>query len=277
MALRFLMFNVECPPPWNDADMRKALQLAIDKKTLAELSSGLYGPATSVFPGYKSLEKYDALVSAADKKDLAVQDLDRASKILESKGYKKEGGKWMKDGKQLSLEIISPEYPDVFVTGEVLAEQLIRFGINATNKKMAGGPWGEALYSGDFTAAPGWHFLGALYEPYSTLKRATIAEYKPVGERATRNVWRYNNKTYTDAVNRLAVIAPDSTEALQLTKIALDQVFKDLFVIPLHKNYFIYMNNQHYWTNWTTKENSYAHPDMWTEQHVTGLKPTNKE
>jgi peptide/nickel transport system substrate-binding protein len=277
MALRLLNWNMECPPPWNDKDMRKAIQLIIDKKTLAELTSGFYGPATSVFPGYPALAKYDALVDAADKRDLAIQNQERAAQILGSKGYTLSNGKWMKDGKQLSLTIFSPEYPSAFATGEIVTEQLIRFGIDATNRKMAGGPWSEALFNGDFTVAPGWHFLGALYEPYSTLKRATIDYYAPVGERATVNIWRYHNQEYTNAVNRLAEISPDSDEALRLTKIALDYVFDDMFVIPLHKNYFIFLNNTTYWTNYSTADNRYCHPDFWSDwaMQISMLKPAN--
>ncbi|MDR2302486.1 MAG: ABC transporter substrate-binding protein, partial [Deltaproteobacteria bacterium] len=94
----FLYYNYK-NPFLADKNVRRAINLAIDKKTICDvLLSGSCVPATGVFPSY--------LPYSGDRLKSEAYDVDAAKAILDAAGYKVgPNGVRQKDGKNLSLRI----------------------------------------------------------------------------------------------------------------------------------------------------------------------------
>ena len=100
--------------PWNDPEMRWALNYAINRDQIVEIAyEGTTLKSRHFFPAYPPL---DALVDKAieagawDVDQLWEYNPDKAKQIIESKGYTLNSrGYYEKDGKELTLEITTHE------------------------------------------------------------------------------------------------------------------------------------------------------------------------
>ena len=108
---------------------------------------------------------------------------------MNSKGY------FSKDGKELKLPIIVHEaYIEKLRWTQVVAEQLQNVGINATASALSGGTWGDKINTGDYVASGGWQTCGSTSEPWSSLDNFNAKWSVPIGQRASKNIWRWENQ-----------------------------------------------------------------------------------
>lgn len=86
----------------DDANFRKAICMAVDKKSYCEtLLNGAGTPTKSAFP---SMLSYGDSAKLSDVPDY---DIDGAKKLLADSGYTLENNALMKDGKQVSLKLVT--------------------------------------------------------------------------------------------------------------------------------------------------------------------------
>ncbi len=86
----------------NDPNFRKAVCMAIDKKSYAEtLISGAGTPTKAAFP---SMLSYG---DSAKMTDVPDYDIEGAKKLLTDNGYVLENNQLMKDGKQVTLKLVT--------------------------------------------------------------------------------------------------------------------------------------------------------------------------
>jgi peptide/nickel transport system substrate-binding protein len=118
--------------PFSDPKVRQAIASTIDRDEL--VTNGLFGLAVANYtPISPSVWGYDeGLKSKGWPLDLA-----KAGQLLTEAGYKKSAaGKWEKDGKPLTFEIMtytSQPYPRV---AEVVQNQIAKLGITVTIKTL---------------------------------------------------------------------------------------------------------------------------------------------
>jgi peptide/nickel transport system substrate-binding protein len=275
--------------PWNDKEMRWALNYAIDRDEIVNIAyEGSTFKSESFFPAYPPLNRYVELAKTAgvyDVDELWKHDPDQAKQIIESKGYTMgSDGYYAKDGKQLSLDIQTSEaYIEKQRIAQVLVEQFQAIGINATNRNVADSTWQQNFWMGDFEAKMGWQTCGSVNEPWASMDTMNTRWTLPVGERAAdnRNSWRWTGpaaEEYGKLVDQIGTLPLGDPQIDELFVQAMEIWFDELPVIPITQAKKIIPFNTTYWTGWPTAENNFIHPPTWwqgnTEEIILALQPT---
>ena len=271
---RLLSLNTALPP-WNDREMRWALNQAIDKEQVATIAyEGTTTPAPFFFPNYPAMTKWTDLLEQEgvyEKYPLLAHDPDAAAGTFEKKGYAKDGdGYWAKDGKQLTLRIDAPtDFIEIWRYADVVTEQLQKAGIRATSRKLAIGTWGDNIAMGRFEAAADWSACGSVTEPWTSMSSFTADRVVPIGKRASSNSQRWANPRFTSLVNPMANLPVDDEKLKPLFVQAATEWFVDLPFIPLTYARKLYAFDNHYWKGWATEGDPYLQPTLdWGNAHV---------
>jgi peptide/nickel transport system substrate-binding protein len=280
---RTLEFN-NTVEPWNDPEMRWAINYAIDRNKIVEIAyENTTLPSRHFFPAYPPL---DALVDKAieagawNLEQLWTHDPAKAAEILESKGYAKNAaGYYEKDGKELTLDITTHEaFIEKQRIAQVVVEDLQALGINASTRNEAGSTWGDNFNNGNFEARMGWQTCGSVNEPWGSLDQFNSSWVVPVGERASKNGWRWQGpvaEEYSKLVDEIGSLPLGDPKVEELFVQAMDLWFDELPVIPITQAKKIIPFDTTYWTNWPTFDNQYIHPPTWWQhfhvilQHLT--------
>jgi len=283
---RTLEFNLT-KEPWNDPEMRWALNYAIDRDEIVKVAyEGSTFKSRHFFPAYPPLDKYvdNAIKAGAWNLDqLWTHDPAKTAQILEAKGYKKNGDYYEKDGKQLSIDIVSHEaFIEMQRIGQVVVEELQKVGINATHRTEAGGTWDTDFSTGQLEAKTGWQTCGSINEPWASMDNFNVKWLTPVGQRANNNAWRWsgaNAEAYSKIVDEMGSLPLGDPKVQDLFNQAMVLWFKDLPVIPLVQAKKVVPFDTKYWTNWPTADNDYFHPATWWQGTIfiiENLKPAGK-
>lgn len=275
---RTFEFNTTLPP-WNDPEMRWAINMLIDREKIVKIAyEGTTVASVSPFPAYPPLNRLTDMMKGDPNYDrLWKVDPEGAKKIIESKGWVKKGNYYEKDGKQLAMTI---ETHEAFIEKQRITDQLVEMfqaaGINATHRKIAGATWGDNLNFGKFEVRMGWQNCGSINEPWATLDTLNARWLKPVGERASNNGWRWNNKEFSDLVDQIGSLPLGDPKIDDLTKKALAIYYKELPTIPVTQAKKLIPFDTTYWTNWPTATNNYMASWTWwqtTHNIIHNIKP----
>lgn len=275
---RTFEFNTTLPP-WDDPEMRWAINMLIDRERIVKIAyEGTTIASKSPFPAYPPLNRFvDMMAGDPNFDKLWKVDVAGAQKIFESKGWVKKGNYYEKDGKQLAMAI---ETHEAFIEKQRIADQLVEMfqaaGINATHRKIAGATWGDNLNFGKFEVRMGWQNCGSINEPWATLDTMNARWLKPVGERASNNGWRWNNKEFSALVDQIGTLPLGDPKIDELTKKALSIYYKELPTIPVTQAKKLIPFDTTYWTNWPTATNNYMASWTWwqtTHNIIHNLKP----
>jgi peptide/nickel transport system substrate-binding protein len=264
-APRNLEFNTTLTP-WNDPEMRWAINKIIDRNRIVKIAyEGTTIASRSPFPAYPAMNRYvDLMKGNPDFEKLWDVDVPGAQKIFESKGYVKKGAYYEKSGRQLALTIESNETEiELNRIADQLVEMFQAAGINATHRKVAAATYTDNLLRCKFEAAAGYYQLGSVNEPWATLDTTNNRWLKPVGELAGGDYYRWDNRIFSDAVNRIGVLPLGDPKIDDLVITALAQYYKELPTIPLTEARKLVPFDTTYWTNWPTAENNYLQPATW--------------
>jgi peptide/nickel transport system substrate-binding protein len=286
---RTLEFN-DSVAPWNDKDMRWAVNYAIDRDQIVQVAyEGSTVPSRSFFPAYKPLNAYVDLLQTAgvfDKYPINKHDPAKAQQIIESKGYKKgSDGIYAKDGKQLSLDITTDEaYIEKQRIAQVLVEQLQAVGINATTRNEANATFGDEFQLGTFPARMGWQTCNSVNEPWASMDTMNTKWLKPVGERADYDAWRWSGPAadkYSKLVDQIGTLPLGDPKINDLFVQAMTIWMDELPVIPVTQAKKIIPFNTTYWKGWPSAANNYVHPPTWWEGNtleiLLKLEPTGAQ
>jgi peptide/nickel transport system substrate-binding protein len=281
---RTLEFNVS-QAPWNDKDLRWAVNYAIDRDQIVKIAyEGSTFASRHFFPAYAPLNRLVDLLQSKglyDKYPLLKKDPAKAQQLIESKGWKKVGNYYEKDGKQLALDITTHEaFIEKQRIAQVEVEELQKVGINASTRNEAGNTWEENFALGKFQAKMGWQTCGSVNEPWASMDTMNVKWLKPVGERANGDQWRWSGpaaEQYSKLVDQIGTLPLGDPKIDDLFVQAMDIWFAELPVIPITQAKKIIPFNSTYWTNWPDAKNNYIHPPTWwegnTELIILSLKP----
>ncbi|GIK71034.1 MAG: ABC transporter substrate-binding protein [Chloroflexota bacterium] len=264
--------------PWDDPEMRWAINYAIDRDKIVEIAyENTTLKSRHFFPAYPPLDDLvDAAIAAGawDLDQLWTHDPAKAAEIIESKGYTKNAnGYYEKDGVELTMDITTHEaFIEKQRIAQVIVEDLQALGINASTRNEAGATWGTNFDEGNFETRMGWQTCGSVNEPWNSLDTFNIMWLTPVGERASRNQWRWSGpaaEEYSKLVDEMGVLPLGDPKVEELFIQAMDIWFDELPVIPVTQAKKIIPFDTTYWTGWPTFENQYIHPPTWWQHtHV---------
>jgi peptide/nickel transport system substrate-binding protein len=262
--------------PWNNPDMRRALNAAIDRDEVVTIA---YEGATTAsrwfFPAYSGLQHYMDLLDEAglyETYPIDVYNPELAQEIIEANGYvMNEGtGYYEMDGEELRIHIQTPEpLIENQKIAQVVVEQWQRIGINATSGNVAYGTFWDNFFNGNYESRSGWQTCGSVNEPWASLETMSANFYVPVGERASKNAWRWENAEFAAIVDEIGVLPLGDPAIDDLFLQAAEIYMAELPVIPVTQAKKIIPFNETYWTNWPSADNPYIHPPTWWQStHV---------
>jgi peptide/nickel transport system substrate-binding protein len=248
-------------PPFNDPDIRRAINHALDRKQI--LQDGAHGIGATIllpFPRYGALAPfYDATSDIFQKTPMDAYDPQQTATIMQSKGYAKDnGGFWAKDGKRFSIVITLP--PPFFedIT-PVIVVQLRKAGFDASFKSPSN--YGTLVSTGQVDA-----FLqvpaGGVRDPFLTMNNYHSKWSAPTGQPATQ-AYRWKNDAYDKLLDQMAITASDDPKVVNLYHSAAEIWVNELPAIPLLQRYLFTPFNTTYWTNWPNEKNPYTVPTTW--------------
>jgi peptide/nickel transport system substrate-binding protein len=247
-------------PPFDDPEVRWAINHAIDREQLVEVGwMGAGKPALLPFPDFPSLRGYlDQVQDVVDKYPVALHDPQKTAEILTRKGWVREdGGVWMKEGERFKIVIdISPGFQDIT---PILVRQLRDAGFEASFRMTSDS------YSRTTQGVARAYIFGnggSVRDPYFTLRLYHSRFALPTGE-ATDVFWRWANTEFSDLVDEMGETAPDDPRMIHLLREALDIWLAEMPAIPLLQFYHRLPHNQTNWTNWPSAENPYINSAYW--------------
>jgi peptide/nickel transport system substrate-binding protein len=239
-----LGFN-DSKPPYNDPDLRWAVNYAINRDEILKIAYKGGGEAALVpFANFPALRTFlDPLNDLLRRYPVGTFDLAKSAQIIQSKGYAKDsGGFWAKDGKRLSLGIVTFSLFEDFTP--VLVAQLRKGGFDASFKMPAN--FGT-LISGGEAEAYVWGGNLSVETPLDTVKMY----------RAGGSPFYWSNPTYDKLVDQMAVTGSDNPALKMLFHQAMDIWLKELVAIPLVQLYARTPFNTTYWTGWPDEKTPY--------------------
>ena len=256
-----LAFN-DSRPPFDDPDMRWAVNHAINRDEIVAIGShGIGGKTMLPFPNYGAFGPYwDAVGDLMQKYPVDSFDLNKTAQLMQTKGYAKDSaGFWAKGGgDHLSIVLISP--PPFFTDiTPVIVEQLRKGGFDTTFKSPSNSS--TIIPQGDIDAwldIPG----GSARDPYATLNFLHSRYAVPTGQPAVR-AYRWKNADFDKLLETMAVTSPTDSKFMQLYHQAMELWFPNLPTIPLINRYIFITPSTTYWTNWPTEKNPYILPSSW--------------
>jgi len=183
---------------------------------------------------------------------------EKGAALLAELGWKKGSDGFYQDpaGKPFTLEIISFfDFPSV---GPVLAELLVRQGMNATYGQPP--DMFDRFFAGDYNAAIFGHG-GSVRDPFETLRLYQSSASPLLGGEAQHlvNLARWNNKEYDLIVDEVFRTAPSETDKMQeLWLKAMAIWLPELPDVQLMQFYHRLPMNLTYWKGFPNKEDPYV-------------------
>lgn len=259
--------------PWNDVDMRKAVNYAIDRSQIIDIAyEGTSSISKHWLPSYNAFNGY---IQAAEDAGLYDQypidnfNQDMARDIFESKGYvlNEETGYYELNGEELTMTIANFDATEMNTATALLVEQFQAVGINASQDIQAIPSFIENLTNAGFDT---YYFfvcgpidLWAKMDSFST--RHIPAEGEPSsGFYANTQRWNTENaQAYSDVVAQMLDYPPGDPMQEELFLEAMEYWLEDMPALPIAQAIKLVPFNEAYWTNWPTADNPYIQPATW--------------
>jgi ABC-type transport system substrate-binding protein len=246
--------------PWNDARVRRAVSLSINRELINEI---IYEGAeiTTIFPfpmypGLQAFADSPAVQALIEQYDPARFDPAEAEALMEEAGFTKNGdGLWAKDGETINAVIHGFEgiHSDIV---PVLVEMLRQTGFDASIN------FGTDAYDQMAQGAPGLYMFGhgaSLKDPYAAFELFHSRFSASIGTTAGGNRFsRYSNPEYDAIVDQMAPLSGDDPKFQALAAQALEIYWRDQIDVPVIQWLHRIPYNQTYWTNWPTADNPAA-------------------
>lgn len=234
-----IVFNMTKKGIGNNADVRRAIAMAIDYKKIADVA--MSGYSDRVVPGITlPVVSEQAFVDQTAVKPLLFgQDVDAANKLLDSIGAKKgkDGIRVLKDGTRLGPWEVSCPYgwSDWNASLEIVVQSAKKIGIELRTKFPEWPVWYNDVKNGNFdicmwlTTAPG------AAQPWDRARdKLDSSGVPPIGQPLTANTnfGRYKNARADELID----LIPKETDTTKLRAMytELDKIFLvDLPVVQL--------------------------------------------
>jgi peptide/nickel transport system substrate-binding protein len=276
---RELSFNTQVAP-WDDANLRKAVSLIIDRNQIIEVAyEGTSTPSSTIFVQYGGMAPYIDEIVAAGMGASADGDVAAGQALIEGAGYTLNGeGLYEKDGTVLAAPIeVNQNSIEYVRTVNVLVEQLRAAGIDATAQPLTQNTANDNRAFGNFALGYNWDNCGSVNEPWNSMDQLNTSFFVPIGDRASANEARWNTegaKAYSAIVDQIGVLPLGDPQIKDLVLEAYKYIYDETPFIPLVQASKLVPFDTTYWTGWPTQENNYNHPATWwnsTHQIILNL------
>jgi len=244
--------------PYDDANFRKGISLALDRTTIAQKAVNGYLDAASqsglILP---NLKKW--LDPSLPDQGVVKPDPAAAQAAFAQAGYTMQGGKLVKDGKQASMSIVMPNnFTDWVAAAKEVSTQLGQVGIKASLDLPQFPQYQSSIQAGTFDAAIGG--FGGTGDPYTDFNNALNSSFAaPVKTATANNFERFKDPTVDQALATLA--AATDPEAQQQATHTLEQVmYKQVPAVLMYYGGSWGLFSTKNFTGWPSADNPYTLP-----------------
>jgi peptide/nickel transport system substrate-binding protein len=258
-----LVFNAQ-KPPFNDPDVRWALNHTINRQQIVDLAyEGSVPNAVVPFSSYAGVQLYlRKLKDLFEKFRVDSRDLNKTAELLTRKGFRRDaGGRWIRStGERWPITVIMDQGNPI---GPVLVQQLQEAGFEASLQVLRGAAFFDAVSTGNFETALNTH-CGSADEPWQTLEHFHSKYSARPGERITniRAPTRYSNPQLDQILDQMEAMRPSPLDEkyVDLVRRATEIYLRDMPQIVLAEEYHVVTFNATYWTGYPTAANPYVAP-----------------
>lgn len=248
--------------PFNDADFRRGLSLALDRQKIADAAENGYvkaaGQTGLLLPNQQAWLD-DSIPNGGD----VTQSADGAKSAFKKAGFTFSAGKLLdRSGRQVAISITTPNsYTDWLAAATAVQKQFAAVGIKVTVKQPQQAQYQDSLNNGDFDLAiSGYGGTGSVFQDFNTLLNSQFAT--PVGKAASANFERYSNPKVDGLLDQLKA----STDVNEQKRIAhqLEQtVFTETPVISMFYGGLWGLFSTKQYSGWPSAADPYAPPSTW--------------
>lgn len=195
-------------PVLSDIRVRQALAMAIDRDEI--ILGAAWGQGTKIFTGFSPAmpEFYNT-----DLTDTLPYDPERAKELLQEAGYSQL---------EFTMDLPAP-YPLHIQTGEIIADQLRRIGVNVKMQIIEWGTWLERVYNNRDYELSVTGLSGKL-DPHMILKRYVSSE--------SRNFTSFYNLEFDQLISEGLVAPADSrSEIYQRAQKIITEEVAGIFIM----------------------------------------------
>ena len=242
--------------PLNDLAVRKAISYAIDRPRVSKIGEYGYEPPASqvgiVAPTFKAWVN-----PAATKAVGASYNPTKAKALLKANGYKLVNGVFEKNGKKLSLTIITNGgYSDWIASMQVVASELTQVGIPTTVNPIASTNFYSDVYSGKFQLAYNVESGGP--SPFYEMRQWLYSKNSaPIGQPAASNWERYSSPATDALLNSYASTTSPARQHAIVNKLQMIMATQ-VPVIPVLEEVDWFEYNPKEFSGFPTASNPYA-------------------
>jgi peptide/nickel transport system substrate-binding protein len=231
----FLYTNTQ-RAPFDDARVRKALSMAIDRELVIEVALYRYSrpaDATGLSDAYSAWRAADVAATG----DWVQHDIERANQLLDEAGLARgnDGIRRLPDGSRLQYKLLTVAgWSDWVRASQVIARGLREVGVDASVRVFDFSAWFQQVQEGEFDLSIGWSFEGPT--PYLFYRwLMSSATVKPLGTVTMGNWHRYASAAADEALSNF------ERETDPVKQKALSDELQRIFVaeapaIPLYPN-----------------------------------------
>ena len=244
--------------PYDDANFRKGISLALDRTTIAQKAVNGYLDAASqsglILP---NLKKW--LDPSLPDQGVVKPDPAAAQAAFAQAGYTMQGGKLVKDGKQASMSIVMPNnFTDWVAAAKEVSTQLGQIGIKASLDLPQFPQYQSSIQAGTFDAAIGG--FGGTGDPYTDFNNALNSSFAaPVKTATANNFERFKDPTVDQALATLAA-ATDPEPQQQATHTLEQVMYKQVPAVLMYYGGSWGLFSTKNFTGWPSADNPYTLP-----------------
>ncbi len=246
--------------PFDNAALRKAVAMVIDRDAISQQASSGGSPATTSVTGLPS-PAGDEYVASEFQGKAYTPDVEGAKKVLTDAGYTFQGDTLMDpSGAPVTFTLTDPSgWSDYLTALQIISENVKQIGIAASVDARNADTWTNDIATGNFDAALHWTDSGSTpWNMYSNFMDG--AQLKDIGQTATWNFGRFDSPDATQALADYAKASSDEDRASALQKV--QEIFVDQVpaIVTTARPAFGEYSTKYY-TGWPGDDDPYMNPD----------------
>ncbi|MBT1630917.1 ABC transporter substrate-binding protein [Curtobacterium flaccumfaciens pv. oortii] len=243
--------------PFNDVNVRRGISLALDRDAIAETASegnlSAAGQTGLILPNQ---ERY--LNPDIPDQGMITQDLKAAKASFAKSGYVEQGGKLVKDGKQLSITITTANgYSDWLRAAQEVRKNLAAIGVDVTISAPQPAGYQQSINNGEFDMAMGGMGNGDVYQAFNSLLSSEF--YQPVGKSTVNNYERYKNADTQKLLDEYKATT-DTAKQQEILDQLQQTVYDELPVIGMYYGGLWGLFNTGKFVGWPSAKDPYMAP-----------------